>query len=150
MKFLRLQPGDTGTARALFAVMSDVFGEDRRELSEAYVARLLERPELWAIAAVSGDEVVGGLTAHTLPMTRTETSEVFLYDLAVRRDHQRQGVGRRLVAHLLEAAAAVGIEEVFVPADNEDGHALDFYRALGGSAAAVTIFTFAPGGPHRG
>ena len=30
----------------------------------------------------------------------------------------------------------------FVPADVEDEHALDFYRALGGAPADVTIFTF--------
>ena len=75
-------------------------------------------------------------------MTRTESSEIFIYDLAVHPDHQRTGVGRRLVAELRAQAAALGIGELFVPADNEDVHALDFYRAIGGAAAPVTIFTF--------
>jgi hypothetical protein len=35
------------------------------------------------------------------------------------------------------------IAELFVAADNEDTHALDFYRALGGTASPVTIFEFA-------
>jgi aminoglycoside 3-N-acetyltransferase I len=39
-------------------------------------------------------------------------------------------------------AAEAGIHVLFVPADNEDTHALDFYTALGGEAAPVTIFTF--------
>jgi aminoglycoside 3-N-acetyltransferase I len=39
-------------------------------------------------------------------------------------------------------AAAAGITVAFVPADNEDVHALDFYSALGGIPAPVTIFTF--------
>jgi aminoglycoside 3-N-acetyltransferase I len=43
---------------------------------------------------------------------------------------------------LRDAAASEGIGELFVPADNEDTHALDFYRAVAGVAAAVTIFTF--------
>lgn len=38
----------------------------------------------------------------------------------------------------------IGIDLVFVPADNVDIHALDFYRALGGVAAPVTIFEFGP------
>jgi aminoglycoside 3-N-acetyltransferase I len=75
-------------------------------------------------------------------MTRGECSEVFIYDIAVRKEEQRKGVGRRLMTALLESAAAAGINEAFVPADNEDLHALDFYRALGGVAAPVTIFTF--------
>jgi aminoglycoside 3-N-acetyltransferase I len=42
---------------------------------------------------------------------------------------------------LRDEAAAAGIKEVFVLADNEDVHALDFYRALGGRASQVTLFT---------
>lgn len=33
--------------------------------------------------------------------------------------------------------------DVFVPADDEDTHALDFYQAIGGLGTPVTIFTFA-------
>ena len=66
--------------------------------------------------------------------------------LAVRTDHQRRGVGRQLMADLLEKSAARGIENVFVTADNADVHALDFYRALGAAASPVTLFAFAPRG----
>jgi aminoglycoside 3-N-acetyltransferase I len=51
------------------------------------------------------------------------------------------GIGRRLVEALRDAANAIEAD-VFVPADDEDLHALDFYRALGGEPAPVTIFTF--------
>jgi aminoglycoside 3-N-acetyltransferase I len=138
----RLTIDDRVLARALFAVMAEAFEEDRQEIGDDHIDRLLSRDDFWAIAAVSGDEVIGGLTAHTLPMTRDTTSEIFIYDLAVRRDHQRQGVGRDLVAHLRQQATAVGIDVVFVPADNDDIHALDFYRAIGGAASPVTFFVF--------
>ncbi len=105
--------------------------------------RFLGRECFWALAAFAGADVVGGLTAHTLPMTRSPSSEVFTYDLAVRQDQQRQGVGSRLVLELREAAARAGSQEVFVPADNEDAHALDFYRAQGATPSPVTFFTFA-------
>lgn len=123
-------------------MMGAVFEEDCDELSDGYLGRLLARTDFWALAAFVGDELVGGMTAHTLPMTRTESSEVFIYDIAVRGDQQRKGIGRLLVSHLRAEAAALGIVDVFVPADNDDTHALDFYRALGGAAAPVTIFTF--------
>jgi aminoglycoside 3-N-acetyltransferase I len=138
----RLTAADRDVARGLFALMAEVFEVPGEPLGDAYLERLLSRADFWAFAAFAGDEIVGGVTAHTLPMTRAETSEIFIYDVAVRADHQRRGVGRRLIAALRESAAAAGTHELFVPADNEDVHALDFYRALGGVGAPVTIFTF--------
>ena len=140
---LRLTPAHVAQAQALFRVMAKVFEEPREELTDDYVAGLLRRADFWAIAAIEGNVVVGGATAHTLPMTRFQGSELFLYDIAVLADHRRRGIGRRLVQHLRDAAAAEGIGVVFVPAENEDDHAIDFYRALGGSASEVTFFTFA-------
>jgi aminoglycoside 3-N-acetyltransferase I len=52
-----------------------------------------------------------------------------------------------LVTVLNALAAAEGITTSFVPADNEDTHALAFYQAIGGEASPVTFFTFtAPDG----
>lgn len=139
----RLTSGDREEARTLFKLMAEVFSEDCSDvLRDGYVDQLLERREFWAIAAFSGGEIIGGVTAHTLPMTRSESSEIFIFDLAVRPDYQRHGVGRRLVTALRELASEVGIHEVFVAADNQDVDALDFYRALRGVASPVTIFTF--------
>ena len=138
----RLVPGDTELAIGAFAMMAAVFEEGGSPLSRGYVDRLLARDDFWAFVAVAGDEIVGGLTAHTLPMTRAEQSEIFIYDVAVRPDYQRQGVGRDLMAAVRDAAHASGHDDVFVAADEDDAHALDFYRSLGGSPSMSTIFTF--------
>jgi aminoglycoside 3-N-acetyltransferase I len=94
------------------------------------------------ITVMADGVVVGGLIAHTLAMTTSERAEVFLYDVAVDGDHQRLGIGRRLVDTLRREAAAAGIDVLFVPADNDDTHALDFYQAMGGTPSPVTIFEF--------
>jgi aminoglycoside 3-N-acetyltransferase I len=125
--------------------MAEVFGQYCESLSDDYLDRLLAREDFWAIAACVGDLIVGGLTAHTLPMTSSSSSEIFIYDVAVRSDHQRQGVGRRLLTDLRTLAAASGIRVVVVSADNADSDALDFYRALGGAASPVTFYTFSSG-----
>jgi ribosomal protein S18 acetylase RimI-like enzyme len=145
----RLRAGDRDLARRLFGVLAEVFSEGAEPLSDGYLDDLLHRDTLWAMAAHVGDDIVGGLTAHQLPMTRAEAAELFVYDVAVRPDHQRQGIGRRLMTALLEAAAAAGVGSVFVPADTSDGHALDFYRALGGVPTPVTLFTFPAGVPKQ-
>lgn len=142
VRTLRLTAADVEVARQLFQLMALVFEEPPAPLSDAYLTRLLDRSDFWALAAFAGDDLIGGLTAHTLPMTRSESSEIFIYDIAIRPDRQRQGVGRQLISSLRTVAAAEGIEDIFVPADNEDSHALDFYRSLGGEASLVTHFTF--------
>jgi aminoglycoside 3-N-acetyltransferase I len=142
----RLIAGDRAPARRLFALLAAVFEEDSEPLSDSYLDHLLGRADFWAIAAYVDGDLVGGLTAHALPLTRAETFELFIYDIAVRSDHQRRGIGRHLVAALRDAAADVGIRDTFVPADNADQHALDFYRALGGVATPVTFFTFSDPG----
>ena len=121
--------------------MAEVFGEEHERLSDAYVDQLLSQSTFSAIAAFDENEMIGGLTAYVLPKTTSESSELFLYDIAVRKSHQRRGVGRLLMTALINEAADGGIEEVFVLADNEDVHALDFYRALGGRASQVILFT---------
>jgi len=129
-------------------MMAEVFAEDDEggldgdPLGDDDARSLLRREEFWAIVATEGDVVVGGLTAHALPMTRSRSTELFIYDLAVRADRQRRGIGRALVAELLARARDSGIGTAFVPADNEDTHALEFYRAIGGAPAPVTFFTF--------
>jgi aminoglycoside 3-N-acetyltransferase I len=149
-KVRRLVPGDERLARETFRTMAAVFEEDEAETHDAEgeplrdedVAALLRRDAFWALAATEGDEVVGGVTAHVLPMTRNRTSELFLYDLAVRADQQRRGIGRALVSELLSLARRAGIGTAFVPADDEDTHALEFYRAIGGTESKVRFFTF--------
>lgn len=141
----RLAATDKQLAQQTFLTMAQVFDEESSVLSSPYLESLLGRQDFWAFAAVAGGQVVGGITAFLLPLTRLEQRELFVYDIAVQEEWQRKGIGRALVNTLRQAAAAEGIAEGFVLADNEDTHALDFYRALGASATPVTAFSFALG-----
>ena len=140
----RLSAADQHLARRLFLVMADVFGEGPEPLGLPYLENLLSRGDFWALAAFVGDEIVGGITAYSLALTRCEKRELFIYDLAVCVEWRRRGVGRALVSTLRDEAGAEGVEETFVFADDDDIHVLDFYRALGGVAAPVTAFSFTP------
>jgi aminoglycoside 3-N-acetyltransferase I len=138
----RLTLDDRELARTLFATMADIFEEDRSDLSDGYIDKLLGNDDFWAIAAMSDGSVIGGLTAHTLPMTTYETSELFVYDIAVHADYRRRGVGRQLLNELRKLGSDVGAREVCVPADMEDLPALDFYRALKGVETSVAFFSY--------
>jgi aminoglycoside 3-N-acetyltransferase I len=75
-------------------------------------------------------------------MTRGESSELFVFDIAVRRDHRNKGIGRGLPDNLRKQASESGIRELFLAADNADEHALEFYRRLGGAPTPATLFAF--------
>ncbi|WP_426593776.1 GNAT family N-acetyltransferase [Cellulomonas sp. McL0617] len=138
----RLVPGDEQPARELFVVMAEAFDEAPEPLGDAYVAELLRTGSFWAVAAFEGGRVVGGITAHTIPMTRSRSAELFVYDLAVDADFRRRGIGRRLVATIRDLAAEAGIAAIFVPADSDDTGAVAFYRSLGGRESPVSFFTW--------
>lgn len=142
LQIRRLRSRDLDLARRLFVMMASVFGESCESLSDDYLNGLLSRADFWALCVTESGEVIGGLTAYALALTRAETEELFIYDVAVRTDHQRRGVGRALWAALQAEASAAGIEVLFVPAETVDVHALEFYRALGGVPTSVTMFTF--------
>ena len=59
--------------------MGDGMRSTRKALSDRYLDRLLAREDFWALAAFDGDQIIGGVTAHSLPMTNTEAVEVFIY-----------------------------------------------------------------------
>ena len=138
----KLAAGDTELAQLVFSVMASVFGEASDSVSAEYVAALLNREDFWVIAALVDGEPIAGLTAFILPLTRSELAELFIYDIAVVPTHQRHGIGRRLVEKVRHLATERGIATIWVPAENEDIHALEFYRSMDGAPSAVTIFTF--------
>src|SRR5579863_1977938 len=113
----RLTAGKLEHAKALFALLAEVFGEGGSPASEDYIDGLLKNDSFWAVAAIDDDNVVGGLTAHILPMTKAEQSELLIYDVAVHERFQRRGIGKMLMNWVRSQASAVGIAGVFVLAD---------------------------------
>jgi aminoglycoside 3-N-acetyltransferase I len=138
----RLSSADIAVARQTFAVMLEAFEEEPSVLSDVYLERLLTRQDFWVFSASIGGEVIGGLTAHTLPMTRNESEEVFVYDIAVLQSFRRLGAGRMLIDSLRQAARDVGITVVFVPVDEVDEEASEFYRSLQGAESPVRFFVW--------
>jgi ribosomal-protein-alanine N-acetyltransferase len=57
--------------------------------------------------------------------------EAHLLNLCVDEDYRCRGVGRRLLAHLLQAAATVGAREAFLEARPSNTSAIRLYQSLG-------------------
>ena len=129
--------------RELINLYATVFELDNFKLpSTDYLQSLLDKKGLSFLVAEQNDKIVGGLTAHDLPSTYFEASEVYVYDLAVAKQHQRTGVGKLLLTELARICNANGAHEFFLQADVDDMDAIEFYRATGGVAEEVIHFSY--------
>lgn len=96
--------------------------------SKTHLEELLQKSDFMVFAAISNNQVVGGLTAYVLEQYYSEKPLVYLYDLAVGERFQRKGIGRSLIAGLVAYCQEGKYDEVFVQAEKADDHAIDFYR----------------------
>ena len=76
--------------------------------SKAYLERLLGSDTFIAVAALKGDEVVGGIAAYVLPKFEQERSELYIYDLAVAEMHRKEGIATALIMQLKRIASLRG------------------------------------------
>ena len=143
---IRLGPTDLPEAFELIHLYGEAFETGKYRMpAKSYLARWLENPGFIVLAALDGKKVIGGLTAYELMMFHEEQPEIFIYDLAVKKEYQRKGTGTRLINFLKDYAAGKGIRTIFVMANEEDDHAIKFYRAAGGKMEKVGLFTFDTG-----
>jgi aminoglycoside 3-N-acetyltransferase I len=132
---VHLGTDDLALLRALNAMFAEAF-DDRESYQgappdEAHARAVLARSDVFALAALDGAAVVGGLVAYTLPKLEQPRSEVYLYDLAVAGSHRRRGIATALIRHLQALARAAGAWVVYVQADHGDDAAIALYSKLG-------------------
>ena len=121
--------------RALLRMFGQAFDDpdtyEGAQPSDAYARALLDKPHFIALAALDGDEVVGGLAAYVLEKFERERSEVYIYDLAVAEPHRRRGLAKGLIHTLQPIARERGAYVIFVQADRGDDPAIRLYESLG-------------------
>jgi aminoglycoside 3-N-acetyltransferase I len=126
---------DLPTMKALLGVFGDAFGEpdtyQGHVPTDAYLEALLAKPHFIALAALAGEEVVGGIAAYELEKFEQARSEIYIYDLAIREDHRRRGVATGLIRVLQRIARDRGAYVIFVQADRGDEPAIRLYESLG-------------------
>ena len=140
---IHFQEGNIASFRELIALFAEVFEEPvEKEPGDYYLARLLGNKDFVAIAAMDGDRVLGGLTAYVMHLYNGEYAEAYIYDIAVKNDYQRKGIGRMLIDALAEYCRENKIKLMFVEAHEEDTNAVEFYHKAGGKAEKVVHFNF--------
>jgi aminoglycoside 3-N-acetyltransferase I len=133
--FRRLSGQDVRRLKALLRVFGEAFAElptyQDAVPSDTYLAELLSGAQFIALAALVGEEVVGGLAAYELVKFERERKEIYIYDLAVAAGHRRRGVAKGLINELKRIASERGAYVIFVQADPPDLPAVALYESLG-------------------
>ncbi|MBM1169782.1 AAC(3)-I family aminoglycoside N-acetyltransferase [Microvirga arabica] len=130
-----LGPGDAPALRRLNVLFGQAFADPetytRKQPEDAYLEALLAKDHVFAVVALAGEEVLGGLVAYELDKFEQARREVYIYDLAVHAEHRRQGIATALIEHLRGIAAERGAWVIYVQADYGDDPAIALYEKLG-------------------
>jgi aminoglycoside 3-N-acetyltransferase I len=131
----RLGPTDASLLRKLNILFAKAFDDSdtygAEPPSDEYLEGLLAKEHVVALAALAGDEVVGGLVAYELDKFEKARREFYIYDLAVGAEHRRRGIATALIEKLREIALQRGAWVIFVQADYGDDPAIALYEKLG-------------------
>ncbi len=143
VEYRKLTSADLPHLIALIKIYEQEFEmQNFRMPDNNYLQSLLEKDNIIFYIAIADTTIVGGLTAHVLSSTYFQSAEVYIYDFAVTSFMQRKGIGKNLISAFKQYSKDSGFREMFVQADIEDQHALDFYIATGGMPAKVVHFTY--------
>ncbi|MDQ2077654.1 AAC(3)-I family aminoglycoside N-acetyltransferase [Marinimicrobium sp. ABcell2] len=136
-RIVQLTPDDLARMDALLTLFGEVFNEpdtySKNRPCASYLHQLLGSDYFVTLVALQEKEVIGGLAAYELKKFEQERSEIYIYDLAVKESHRRQGVATALIKALQTLAKARGAYVIFVQADTGevDQPAIELYTKLG-------------------
>jgi aminoglycoside 3-N-acetyltransferase I len=139
----KLNPKDIDKFTDLIRVFEEVFEMKNFAIpEEKHLIQLLAKEDFFVFVAVLDSKVVGGLTTYILQQYYSVSPLVFIYDVAIKTEVKRQGVGKLLISNLSGYCKDNGYEEMFVLADEADNHAIEFYRSTGATEGRVVNFNY--------
>ncbi len=130
----QLKNKDTRYLKDLLKVFGTAFNEidtyQNHIPQDKYLLSLLSKSHFIALVAMVGKQVVGGLAAYELEKFEQERSEIYIYDLAVDKQHRGQGIATQLINQLKVIGSKRGAYVIFVQADKGDDAAIQLSNSL--------------------
>jgi ribosomal protein S18 acetylase RimI-like enzyme len=120
-----------GDAAVLDRVAPDVFDNP---IDRGLTAEFLADPRHHLAVALENGTVVG-FASGVHYIHPDKPAELWVNELGVASTHRGQGIGKAVLAALLEVGRALGCVEAWVLTDQENSAAMAVYRALGGVEA---------------
>ena len=104
---------------------------ERQLLDDAALAAFLRDPSCHMLLAVENGRVGGGLSGYALRRPESRQFQFLLYEIDVRPECRRQGVGTALVQRFDELARTDGANEVWVLTGESNAAAVALYQKCG-------------------
>lgn len=131
-------------ATLLLHVDDDVFDH---AVDPLFLREFLDTPSNVLFVAVDDDVVVGMATGLTY-VHPDKPRAIFINEVGVSAKYRRRGIGRRLVAAILEWGQSEGCSEAWVATEVDNVAARSLYRSLGGveddEHAVVYVYPLSP------
>ena len=132
----RLTPAD---ASVLERVADQMFDEP---VNAAWAREFLADARHHLVVAVAGDTVVGFASAvHYVHPDKAP--QLWINEVGVAPAYHRRGIGRALLATLVDHGRSLGCSEAWVLTEEDNEPARGLYSALGGVASTCIMYTIA-------
>lgn len=107
--------------------------EDAHMQFEEYLQEMMASERAQVLVALEGEQVLAYSLAKiaTYPPVYEHASYGSISDLAVKKEHRRQGIGRKLLMNIKEWFSEKGIKRLEVRVATENEVALSFWRKHG-------------------
>jgi ribosomal protein S18 acetylase RimI-like enzyme len=105
------------------------------------VKEFLANPMNVLVVAIAVGTVVG-MTSGIIYVHPDKPRQLFVNEVGVDDDYQRQGIGARLIQAILELGREEGCTEAWVATESDNVAALGLYESQGGELAPETIRMF--------
>lgn len=122
----------------LFTLESDFHPERDKQLRGLRL--ILDNPQSGRLFVLRIDGEIAGMANALITVSTAEGRPVLLLeDVIVKAAYRGQGLGRRLVEHVLRWAETAGMVRVTLLADRDNAPALAFYARLGFVPSAMQV-----------
>jgi len=129
MEIKKLDKNEISEFRNLIEIFNIVFENEFQLPPNKYLSHLLSNSDFIVFVVKINNQVVGGLTIYILHGYYSVKPSAYIYDVGIRPEFQRQGLGKNLITEVCRFCKENGFEEAYVEAESEDTQAVDFYRS---------------------